>query len=160
VGDGAASAYTIWTTGTAREQALAVVHCTGGDMLIAAASLLAALLLIGTREWPARGFGRVAVVAIILGVAYTAFSEWLNVSVRGSWAYSEWMPVIPLGSARIGLSPLAQWIIVPAAAFLASRKTGRQLPDWSPTPKGGGQNWKMTDITGSARPGSRPFTQQ
>ena len=26
--------YTIWTTGTAQEQAFAVVHCTGGDLLM------------------------------------------------------------------------------------------------------------------------------
>lgn len=115
--------YTIWTTGTMPEQAFAVVHCTGGDILIAAASLLAALLLIGTREWPAHGFERVALVAILGGVAYTGFSEWLNVSVRRSWAYSDWMPVIPIATARIGLSPLAQWIVIPAAAFWVVRRS-------------------------------------
>src|SRR5205807_9351338 len=54
---------------------------------------------------------------LILGVAYTAFSEWLNIVVRQSWAYSERMPLIPLFGFRIGLSPLLQWIIVPATAF-------------------------------------------
>ena len=115
--------YTIWTTGTAGEQVFAVVHCTGGDLLIAFASLLAALLLAGASDWPARSFGRVALLAMVLGLAYTGFSEWLNVSVRRSWAYSEWMPVIPLGRLRIGLSPLVQWIVVPAAAFWMVRWT-------------------------------------
>src|SRR5436309_3538846 len=53
-------------------------------------------------------------------VVYTAFSEWLNVVVRHSWAYSGSMPAIALGSVRIGLSPIAQWIIVPAARLLGS----------------------------------------
>ena len=114
--------YTIWTTGTFGEQVFAVVHCTGGDTLIALASLVLALLLFGTRDWPAAGFGQVALTAILFGVAYTAFSEWLNVSVRQSWAYADWMPIIPVGPARIGLSPLAQWIVVPTIAFWLVRR--------------------------------------
>lgn len=111
--------YTIWTTGTVGEQAFAVIHCTGGDLLIALASLMGALVFTGTRDWPARGFQRVALLTTVFGIAYTAFSEWLNVSVRQSWAYSDWMPVIPIGPVRVGLSPLIQWIIVPAVAFCA-----------------------------------------
>lgn len=117
--------YTIWTTGTVGEQTFAVVHCTGGDLLIALASLMAALMLTGTRDWPAVGFGRVALIAVVLGVAYTAFSEWLNVSVRQSWAYSDWMPVIHIGPARVGLSPLFQWIFVPLAAFWIAARGNR-----------------------------------
>jgi hypothetical protein len=80
--------YTIWNSGTSGERTFAVLHCTGGDILIGMASLVGALVLVG-RGWPERGFGRVAVLTVALGVAYTAFSEWLNVSVRQSWAYSE-----------------------------------------------------------------------
>lgn len=114
--------YTIWAAGSLREKIFAVVHCTGGDIMIALVSLVAALLLIGTRDWPARDFERVALVTIVFGIAYTGFSEWLNVSVRRSWAYSDWMPIIPLGSVRIGLSPLIQWVVVPMAAFAAVRR--------------------------------------
>jgi hypothetical protein len=57
----------------------------------------------------------VAVAAMALGLGYTAFSEWLNIGVRRAWAYSDLMPVLPwLGT---GLSPLAQWLVVPALAF-------------------------------------------
>ncbi len=90
-----------------------------GDLLIGAASLVGALLLAGVREWPGRGFLRVGTLAVGLGVAYTGFSEWLNVSIRQSWAYSEWMPTIAVGSLRIGLSPLAQWVAVPVLGFWA-----------------------------------------
>jgi hypothetical protein len=109
--------YTLWTAGTFREQAFAVLHCTGGDLLIAGTALLLVLVLVRARDWPARGFWKVALLAIVLGVVYTGFSEWLNVSVRRTWTYSAWMPVIPIGSARIGLSPLLQWVVIPAAAF-------------------------------------------
>ena len=77
------------------------------------------LLLRGTREWPNQGYLRVAVLTLLLGLAYTGFSEWLNVSVRESWAYSEWMPVIPI-TGGIGLSPLLQWVVVPSLAFWVS----------------------------------------
>lgn len=109
--------YTIWNTGTLREKAFGVAHCTAGDLLIATTCLLAALILMRARQWPRAKYVSVAVVAILLGVVYTTFSEWLNVSVRDSWAYSQWMPVIRLGSISIGLSPLLQWIVVPTFAF-------------------------------------------
>lgn len=114
--------YTIWTSGTVDERAFAVLHCTGGDILIGVAALIGALLVVGVPEWPAGGFSRVALLTITLGVAYTGFSEWLNVSVRRSWAYSEWMPTIALGPMRIGISPLAQWIVVPVVGFWAVRR--------------------------------------
>src|SRR3954470_2880595 len=74
--------YTIWTAGSAREIAFALAHCTAGDLLIATACLVAALVLSGRPEWPGRDFGRVGVLAVGFGVAYTVFSEWLNVEVR------------------------------------------------------------------------------
>jgi hypothetical protein len=114
--------YTIWTTGIAREQAFAVLHCTVGDILIAMSCLVLSLLLVGRGAWPNGRFGHVALMAVAFGVGYTIFSEWLNVSVRRSWAYSEWMPVIALGPLQIGASPIAQWIIVPLAAFSVVRR--------------------------------------
>lgn len=111
--------YTIWTTGTLAEQAFAVVHCTGGDLLIALSALVAALLVTWAVDWPHRSFRRVAIVTITIGVAYTGFSEWLNVYVRQSWAYSDWMPTLTVKTVRIGLSPLLQWLVVPILAFVA-----------------------------------------
>ncbi|NIO43699.1 MAG: hypothetical protein GTO41_28205 [Burkholderiales bacterium] len=107
--------YTIWTEGTTGEIAFAVLHCTAGDVLIAAIALLAALVLVGDARWPARRFVHVAPLAITFAVLYTVFSEWLNVEVRSGWAYSDFMPTLPV--LRTGLSPLAQWIVVPAISF-------------------------------------------
>lgn len=107
--------YTIWYDGTVNEIVFAVLHCTGGDLLIAGAALLGALLIAGDRQWPRARFRTVAAITILGGLAYTLFSEWLNTKIRGSWAYAELMPQLPLIGA--GISPFAQWIIVPLAAF-------------------------------------------
>lgn len=114
--------YTIWQTGTAREQAFAVIHCTLGDFLIALVTLAVALSIAGDRAWPARRFRQVAVLTLIFGVGYTIFSEWLNISVSAAWAYSELMPVLSIGGAQIGLSPLLQWIVLPVLGFALTRR--------------------------------------
>jgi len=131
--------FTIWTTGTLAEQAFAVVHCTGGDLLIALTSLVVALLATWAVGWPQRDFWRVAIVAIAIGVAYTAFSEWLNVYVRRSWAYSDWMPTVTLRTVRIGLSPLLQWLVVPTLGFfIVDAVVGRRWRS-DPTETRGGE---------------------
>lgn len=109
--------YTIWPMGTWREIVFAAVHCTVGDILIALSCLTIALLLVSRGDWPASRFQTVAVTTTTLGVASTVFLEWLNVVVRAAWAYSDLMPVVPVFGFQIGVSPLLQWIIVPATAL-------------------------------------------
>lgn len=113
--------YTIWFEDSPGAIAFAVVHCTGGDLLIALSSVMLALILIGNGGWPLTRFGPVALLTVLFGVTYTIFSEWLNIVVRKSWAYSEYMPVIPVIDA--GLSPVAQWIVIPAVGLWWSRRT-------------------------------------
>lgn len=113
--------YTIWRDGTPGEIAFAVLHCTAGDVLIAGASLVAALLLAGHGCWPGERYLAVAAATLFLGLGYTLFSEWHNTAVRGSWAYTELMPTLPVIGA--GLSPLAQWTVIPLAAFWWARRT-------------------------------------
>ena len=52
--------YTVRRTGTPGERAFAVVHCTGGDLLIVLACLALALVLAGEPAWPDRAHRRVA----------------------------------------------------------------------------------------------------
>jgi hypothetical protein len=113
--------YTIWQTGTPSQKAFAAIHCAGGDFLIATTALVLALMTVGHRDWPISHFNRVAAVAITLGLGYAAFSEWLNVSVRGTWTYSALMPVLSLAGWKVGLSPLLQWSIVPTVCFVVTR---------------------------------------
>ena len=110
-------------SGTPGEKAFAVVHCTGGDLLIALACLALALVLAGKPAWPVRTHRRVAVLTTGFGVAYTVFSEWLNIVVREAWAYSDLMPVVPV--IDTGLSPLLQWVAVPLLALHLARRAAR-----------------------------------
>ena len=110
--------YTLWTTGTPRQQAFAVLHCTIGDVMIAGLTLFVALALFATTTWPSTGSVRVFAASLALGLAYTIYSEWLNVSVRGSWGYSTLMPVIPV--VGTGIAPLLQWLVVPTLAQWAA----------------------------------------
>lgn len=111
--------YTVWETGSRSERVFAALHCAGGDVLIASSSVMLALFLVGNGAWPTVAHRRVIVLTVLLGLAYTLFSEWLNIEVRQSWAYRDIMPVIPLLDA--GLSPVLQWIAVPLAGFWWAR---------------------------------------
>ncbi|MEO6268916.1 MAG: hypothetical protein ABIP08_01280 [Lautropia sp.] len=115
--------YTIWSIGTWHEIFFAAVHCTAGDVLIALASLTLALLIAGVDDWPVQRSRHVAAVALVLGLAYTVFSEWINIVIRASWAYSALMPTLNINGFDIGLSPIMQWILVPLAGFWAVRRT-------------------------------------
>lgn len=124
--------YTIWTESSAGYIAFAVFHCTLGDLMIGSAAL--ALALIAGRE---RGLGRwnwrrIAVTTALVATLYTAFSEWLNVAILRSWAYSEWMPVLEIADVRLGVSPLLQWLIIPPLALYLARKAD---PRWKTRPK-------------------------
>lgn len=107
--------YTLWETGSTGEIVFAVIHCTGGDILIALSAIMLALFLVGSSAWPGDGMHRVVAPTVGIGLGYTVFSEWLNIEVRQAWAYGDLMPVIPVIDA--GLSPVLRWILVPLAGF-------------------------------------------
>ena len=114
--------YTIWKDGTARSMAFVVLHCTGGDVLLAFLVLVGALLLVGDPAWPSRRAGRVAALTLVAGLACTVLIEWLMVEVWPTWAYSDLMPLLPpLGT---GLSPVLQWLLVPAVALWMAHRMG------------------------------------
>jgi hypothetical protein len=119
--------YTIWWTDLGPRIGFAVLHCTAGDLMIGAASLAAALLFAG-RGWPEDCAARIRVVALttLFGVGYTVFSEWLNVSARGSWAYTEWMPVLP--PFGTGLTPILQWLILPGLTMHCAQAIPARRP--------------------------------
>ena len=57
--------------------------------------------------------GLVAAVAMAVGLAYTLGSEYVNTEILRSWAYTDAMPRLP--GTRIGLTPVLQWLVVPAS---------------------------------------------
>ena len=115
--------YTIWRTGTNFEIACAVVHCTAGDVMIAAVSLVAAVPLFQHRTWPPQNWVPMVVATLVFGIAITIYSEWLNTTVRKTWAYSDLMPTVPM--LGTGLSPLLQWVVVPIGAFVIAERYSR-----------------------------------
>ncbi len=117
--------YRIWQDASAPANAFAVFHCTLGDLVIGGAAFAIARFAVGGRGWPFANYFRVAAVAIALGLAYTVFSEWLNVGIRLNWAYSAIMPRIPFFGT--GMMPFLQWLVVPALGF-AVAKPGLSTP--------------------------------
>lgn len=114
--------YTLWKESSPAAIAFAVVHCTFGDVLIATVSLFAALVLLWGKRWPQERYWRVALLAGAVGFFYTVFSEWNNTVVTRTWAYSSWMPTL----WGIGLSPVLQWLLIPALVFwrLSKQRAG------------------------------------
>lgn len=117
--------YTVFSTGSAAEIAFDVIHCTVGDVLIALTTFALAVSLVQASRNTSRGYVYVAALTVMFGVVYTVYSEWLNVSVRESWAYATAMPRLPvLGT---GLAPLLQWVVVPSMAFWITARKARQV---------------------------------
>jgi hypothetical protein len=114
--------FTIWTEASPADIAFAVAHCTAGDLFIGSAALAVALMVVRAAAvvgWP---WTKIALLAALTGVVYTVLSEWTNTTLF-RWSYSELMPTIPLSDARIGLSPLLQWLVVPPLALYWARRT-------------------------------------
>lgn len=115
--------YTLWQEAEAAYIAFSIVHCTLGDVLIGIAALVAALTLAraaSIAHWP---WARVAAITSLAGVAYTIFSEWMNIMLLRSWTYAEAMPTLEIGGFEIGLTPLAQWLLLPPIALYLGRAT-------------------------------------
>lgn len=56
---------------------------------------------------------------VAVGVAYTVFSEWVNVQIFKYWSYNETMPLIPW--TKVGITPVLQWITIPPVVILLMR---------------------------------------
>jgi hypothetical protein len=109
--------YTLWEESPRSFIAYAVVHCTLGDVAIGTLALLIALIATRARAVETWRWRQVTLFLVIPAVGYAVLSEWINTIARGSWAYSALMPVVSLGGFEIGLSPLAQWVVIPPVAL-------------------------------------------
>jgi hypothetical protein len=110
--------YTLWYEATASRIAVYVFHCLMGDVLIAMGAYLITAMIFRNIYWPWRDVWRGGAVMIVLGLAYTVFSEWYNVYRAGAWSYAASMPLV----AGIGLAPLMQWIVVPVLMIIVIRR--------------------------------------
>jgi hypothetical protein len=98
-----------------REKTFTAIHCTLGDVVIAGFALLGGLAVFGSPTWPWQRWRAVFAAVLAGGVAYTIYSEWLNTTVRQSWAYSPLM--LRAAGYWHGAGSLLQWIIVPSTAL-------------------------------------------
>ena len=87
--------------------------------MIATLSLVLALICFGSPAWPRERFTPVMAATLMTGIGYTVYSEYLNTVVRKAWTYAELMPTLP--PFGTGLTPLLQWIVVPAIGFAVMR---------------------------------------
>jgi len=91
-----------------------------GDVLVALVAVVAALLAVGSPLWPERRFAAVTMGTVAVSVLITIGVEYLSTVVWHFWSYTEAMPRLPwLGT---GLSPLAQWMILPPLALIWARR--------------------------------------
>ena len=109
--------YTLWVEGSLPSIAYAVLHCTLGDVAIGTLALVFALIATRAGSVPSWSLRNVGLIAVIVAVGYTVFSEWMNTVARAGWEYSALMPVIRLLGLEIGLSPLLQWMVIPPLAL-------------------------------------------
>jgi len=101
--------------------AWAVVHCTAGDALLAAACYALAGLAARDPAWPRTRPGRGIAVATLAGIAYTVVSERYSVYLAGRWTYAPAMPLV----FGIGLAPLLQWALLPGLTLALLRHYAR-----------------------------------
>lgn len=110
--------YAIWREESAARIFYFVLHCTAGDALIATAAFLLTGAVLRNSAWVSSTPLRGGALATAFGLAYTIYSEWLNVYQAGAWAYSPAMPLV----FGIGLSPLLQWLVIPGALVSILRR--------------------------------------
>jgi hypothetical protein len=95
-----------------RDIVLFRIHCTLGDVLILFEIATVLSLIRWSWNWILQPKLGDYLLFTLMGMLYTAFSEYMNVYVRGSWGYSDLMPVIPL--TGVGVVPLVQWLVLPS----------------------------------------------
>ncbi len=106
--------YTLWSDPSRERIAYAIIHCTLGDLLIGASSLLLGLLMVRAKRPKQWSTWRIGLWLILFGTSYTVLSEHINLA-QGKWAYSEWMPIVPW--IDVGMAPLLQWLVVPSVTW-------------------------------------------
>lgn len=110
--------YAIWGDPDRARVTRYVLHCLAGDVLISTTIYLLTAIAFRELYWPERHPWSAGALAVVLGLAFTAVSEWYNVYVLGSWFYAPRMPTL----GGIGVAPLLQWMVVPTMMILLWRR--------------------------------------
>ncbi len=101
-----------------------LAHCTLGDLLILLVCYELVALVRRDRAWALAPRGLSAgLLFTVLGAAYTVYSEIRNVRIKGTWGYTELMPLVPV--VEIGGMPFLQWLLIPPVLLWLMRLTAR-----------------------------------
>ena len=93
------------------------------DVAISVAAYLAAALAVRNALWIHHSARWPYAIYFAIGLGITiAIERWA--SAEGRWQYREAMPTI----AGIGLTPLLQWIVIPAVLLFVIRRVTRTAP--------------------------------
>jgi len=103
--------YTVWHEGDWGFILYGLVHCTLGDLMILLSVFWLVSILNRSRLWVFSPSMPNIVLFTVIGLAYTIFSEILNTRIKGTWGYTELMPIVPV--IEIGGMPFLQWILIP-----------------------------------------------
>jgi hypothetical protein len=96
------------------------IHCTLGDTFILMIGYMLISLYYKNLNWVYDSNVKHHAIFVIMGVTYTIFSEYINVNVRNSWSYSEYMPLLPF--TNTGLIPFMQWVILPPVIIFITKR--------------------------------------
>ncbi len=96
------------------------MHCAVSDALILLCAFWITCLATNSRHWFMNPSAWPAALFIAVGLNYTIWSEWINTTIRGTWAYSDSMPMI-LG---IGMTPVLQWLTIPPLLVVSLKGIG------------------------------------
>lgn len=88
-----------------------LAHCTMGDSLILLVAYEIVALWRRRRDWFLDNVASGGALFTLLGAGYTVYSEVMNVRIKGTWGYTDLMPVVPI--LDIGGMPLLQWLLIP-----------------------------------------------
>ncbi len=88
-----------------------LAHCTLGDLLILFFIYEFLALIYRDRFWYEKSSLARGLLFTLLGVGYTVYSEIMNVRIKGTWGYTELMPLIPV--INVGGMPFLQWLLIP-----------------------------------------------
>ena len=95
-------------------------RAAGWDVVISAVAYFAAALVARTIQWPQHRSASAVAIYFGVGVGITIAIEVWALSIS-RWQYREGMPTV----AGLGLTPLAQWVLIPTMILLVVRRTTR-----------------------------------
>ena len=117
--------YTVWHEGDWGYILYGLVHCTLGDLLILLCIFWLVALFNRNRRWYLEAVLANGFLFTILGIGYTIYSEIVNVRVKGTWGYTELMPIVPV--IEIGGMPFLQWVFIPPILLVLMRYYAKGL---------------------------------